>query len=73
MWRVTSDYLLAFFDRHLKEEPSPLLDGPSPAHPEVSLGAPETLFGVDRTTSVDRPVTTSRDGQDTVETDGLRG
>jgi hypothetical protein len=44
MWRVTSDYLLAFFDRHLKDIPSSLLDSPSRDHPEVRLGAPEVLF-----------------------------
>jgi predicted dienelactone hydrolase len=37
MWRVTNDYLLAFFDRHLNGVPSPLLDGPSPAYPEVEF------------------------------------
>ena len=44
MWRVTSDYLLAFFDRHLNDASAPLLDDPSPEHPEVVLGAPEVLF-----------------------------
>lgn len=28
-------YSLAFFDRHVQGEPAPLLDGPSPAYPEV--------------------------------------
>jgi hypothetical protein len=51
MWRVTSGYLLAFFDRHLKDEPSPHLDGPSPDHPEVVLGAPEVLFEAERPTN----------------------
>ena len=51
MWRVTSDYLLAFFDRHLKEKLSPLLDGPSPDHPEVVLGVPEVLFEAERSTN----------------------
>lgn len=32
--RIMNDYILAFFDRHLKDEPAPLLDGPSP-YPEV--------------------------------------
>jgi hypothetical protein len=54
MWRVTSDYLRAFFDRHLKDEPSSLLDGPSPNHPEVVLGAPRVLFEADQTTNADR-------------------
>lgn len=44
MGRVTSDYLLAFFDRHLNDAPAPLLDDPSPDHSEVVLGAPEVLF-----------------------------
>lgn len=52
MWRVTSDYLLAFFDRHLKDQPSPLLDGPSPDHSEVLLGAPEVLFEAERPANV---------------------
>lgn len=44
MRRVTSDYLLAFFDRHLNDASVPLFDGPSPDHPEVVLGAPDVLF-----------------------------
>jgi hypothetical protein len=52
MWRVTSDYLLAFFDRHLKDQPSPLLDAPSPDHSEVLLGAPEVLFEAERPANV---------------------
>jgi hypothetical protein len=52
MWRVTSDYLLAFFDRHLKDQPSPLLDGPAFDHPEVVLGTPEVLFEDERSTIV---------------------
>ena len=44
MWRVTSDYLLAFFDKHLSGVSAPLLDGPSLNHPEVMLGAPDVLF-----------------------------
>lgn len=32
--RIMNDYILAFFDRHLKDEPAPILDGPSP-YPEV--------------------------------------
>ncbi len=44
MHRVVCDELLAFFGKHLRGEPAPLLDGPSPAHPEVVVGAPEVLF-----------------------------
>ena len=44
LWQVTSDYLLAFFDRHPNETPAQLLDDPSPGHPEVVLGAPGVLF-----------------------------
>jgi hypothetical protein len=33
--RIVSRYALAFFDRHLKGEDNPLLDGPSPDYPEV--------------------------------------
>ncbi|MFD3569797.1 alpha/beta hydrolase family protein [Streptomyces sp. NPDC058667] len=32
---VTRTYVAAFFDRHLRGLPRPLLDGPSPANPEV--------------------------------------
>ncbi|WP_343239125.1 hypothetical protein [Streptomyces sp. SID8014] len=28
-------YLAAFFDQHLRKRPQNLLDGPSPAHPDV--------------------------------------
>ncbi|WP_256107178.1 lipase [Streptomyces sp. ODS05-4] len=28
-------YLTAFFDRHLRDRPRPLLDGPSPSHPDI--------------------------------------
>jgi predicted dienelactone hydrolase len=34
---VTRAWLHAFFDTHLKERPAPLLEGPSPEYPEVSL------------------------------------
>ncbi|WP_158501827.1 hypothetical protein [Vitiosangium sp. GDMCC 1.1324] len=44
MWRVLSDYLRAFFDRHLQDAPAPLLEGASPSHPEGLLGPPESLF-----------------------------
>ena len=39
-WRIVSDYLLAFFGRHLRGEAAPLLDGPSAEHPEAVVGAP---------------------------------
>ncbi|SEL91632.1 alpha/beta hydrolase family protein [Nonomuraea pusilla] len=32
---LTRAYVAAFLDRHLKGRPGPLLDGPSPRHPEV--------------------------------------
>jgi hypothetical protein len=34
---ITSEYLAAFFDRTLKGQSSPLLEGPSAAYPEVTL------------------------------------
>ncbi len=34
---INMAYLVAFFDQHLLGEPAPLLDGPSPAYPEVQL------------------------------------
>jgi dienelactone hydrolase len=34
---VTRTYLRAFLDQHLREKPQPLLDGPSPRHPEVTF------------------------------------
>ncbi|MEV5242543.1 alpha/beta hydrolase [Streptomyces cinnamoneus] len=34
---VTRDYVAAFFDRHLRGRPSPLLDRPSSAYPEVTF------------------------------------
>ncbi|WP_190107907.1 alpha/beta hydrolase family protein [Streptomyces cinnamoneus] len=34
---VTRNYVAAFFDRHLRGRPSPLLDRPSSAHPEVTF------------------------------------
>ena len=52
MRRVTGDYLLGFFDRRLKDKPSPLLDGPAFDHPEVVLGTPEVLFEDERSTIV---------------------
>ncbi|MBH1935802.1 alpha/beta hydrolase [Streptomyces sp. AV19] len=37
---ITRAYTAAFFDRHLKHLPQPLLDGPSPANPEVRFNNP---------------------------------
>jgi predicted dienelactone hydrolase len=37
MVKIINDYTLAFFDKHLKGEKSPLLDGPSPDYPEVEF------------------------------------
>ncbi|MBL1082109.1 alpha/beta hydrolase [Streptomyces actinomycinicus] len=37
---ITRAYLAAFFDRHLKGNPRPLLDGPSARYPEVSVRLP---------------------------------
>ena len=34
---INETYLVAFFDKHLRGEPAPLLDGPSPAYPEVQF------------------------------------
>ena len=48
MWRVTCDYLLAFFARHLTGEPAPLLDGPSPDYPEVVFGSPAAVLPANR-------------------------
>lgn len=33
--RIINAYTVAFFDRHLKNEPAPLLDGPAARYPEV--------------------------------------
>jgi pimeloyl-ACP methyl ester carboxylesterase len=41
-WRVSSDYLLAFFGQYLKDEPSTLLDGASADYPEVIFESSET-------------------------------
>jgi pimeloyl-ACP methyl ester carboxylesterase len=35
--RITNAYILAFFDRHLRGQPQPLLKGDSPLFPEVTL------------------------------------
>lgn len=37
---LTRTYVAAFFDQHLKGVPQPVLDGPSPAHPEVTVRRP---------------------------------
>ncbi|MGW4206281.1 alpha/beta hydrolase family protein [Streptomyces sp. NPDC004726] len=37
---VVRAYVAAFFDRHLKGVPQPLLKGPDPAHPEVKFHRP---------------------------------
>ncbi|MEU8542021.1 alpha/beta hydrolase [Streptomyces sp. NPDC048717] len=37
---VTRAYVAAFFDRELRGTPQPLLDGPSPLHPEVRFHTP---------------------------------
>ncbi|MER5872334.1 hypothetical protein [Streptomyces sp. NPDC002044] len=37
--QITRAYGDALFDRHLRGVPQPLLDGPSPAHPEVLFHA----------------------------------
>ncbi|MGC0423278.1 alpha/beta hydrolase family protein [Embleya sp. AB8] len=36
---ITRAYVAAFFDRHLRATPDPLLDGPSPIYPEVTFAA----------------------------------
>jgi predicted dienelactone hydrolase len=37
--KVVDDYILAFFERYLKNQPSPLLNGSSPDYPEVHVEA----------------------------------
>jgi len=37
MVEIINSYTLAFFDRYLKGDSSPLLDGPSPDYPEVTI------------------------------------
>jgi hypothetical protein len=37
--RITAAYLAAFFDRYLQQAAAPLLNGPSPAYPEVRFAA----------------------------------
>jgi hypothetical protein len=36
---ITRRYNLAMFDLHLRHQPQPLLDGPSPCYPEVTIAA----------------------------------
>ncbi|MEU5869135.1 alpha/beta hydrolase [Nonomuraea sp. NPDC047529] len=38
---LTRVYVAAFFDQHLKGRKQPLLDGPSPANPEIAFHRPE--------------------------------
>ena len=37
---IVRDYVAAFFDLHLRGKPQPLLDGPTPANPEVDFHNP---------------------------------
>ncbi|MFI6376082.1 alpha/beta hydrolase family protein [Streptomyces sp. NPDC050546] len=39
-WRITRDYVSAFFDLHLRGMSQPLLDGPKATHPEVAFQQP---------------------------------
>ncbi|MFI6638530.1 alpha/beta hydrolase family protein [Streptomyces sp. NPDC050504] len=39
---LTRDYVAAFFDRHLRGRPQPLLDGPSASNPEVRFHRPQS-------------------------------
>lgn len=39
-WRITRDYVSAFFDLHLRGIPQPLLGGPKATHPEVAFQQP---------------------------------
>lgn len=39
-WRITRDYVAAFFDLHLRGIPQPLLDGPATSHPEIAFRQP---------------------------------
>jgi hypothetical protein len=38
MWRIISDLVLAFFDKHLGDGDGGILDGPDPAYPELTYG-----------------------------------
>jgi hypothetical protein len=37
MVEIINTYVLAFFDKHLRGETVPLLDGPSPDYPDVEF------------------------------------
>lgn len=37
---IARAYVGAFFDRHLRHQPQPLLDRPSSRHPEVKICSP---------------------------------
>lgn len=39
-WRITRDYVSAFFDLHLRDMSQPLLDGPTVTHPEIAFQQP---------------------------------
>ncbi|MFD3842727.1 alpha/beta hydrolase family protein [Streptomyces sp. NPDC058642] len=39
-WRITRDYVSAFFDLHLRGISQPLLNGPKATHPEVAFQQP---------------------------------
>jgi Platelet-activating factor acetylhydrolase, isoform II len=43
-WRITCDYLLAFFAKHVLGTKAPLLDGAAAPYPEARFGAPEDLL-----------------------------
>jgi hypothetical protein len=43
-WRITCDFLLAFFDKHLLDNDAPLLDGQAVTHPEVRFDTPKNLL-----------------------------
>jgi hypothetical protein len=45
--RITYDYLLAFFAKHLLGADAPLLDASRPPYPEARLRAPKDLLAVD--------------------------
>jgi hypothetical protein len=46
-WRITCDYLLAFFAKHLIGADAPLLDASTPPYPEARLRVPKDLLAVD--------------------------
>jgi hypothetical protein len=41
---IIGSYTLAFFDKHLKGQPAPLLDGPSNQYPEVHFETRRSEF-----------------------------